>query len=68
MTEKRNKERAFFLCLGKKGELYPSRTCEGTECAINPFKAIKPGTAGSCIEDIQGLFHTHHGLRTIRRI
>ncbi len=61
LTRERGKERGFLLCLDVKGGLYPSRSCEGTECTF-PLSEIIPGTKGSCIGEIQGNFHTHPGL------
>lgn len=49
------KERGFFLCLDKKGDIYPTETCEGDECRISLYSTMK----GKCDWKIQGEFHTH---------
>lgn len=58
LTRERGKERGFLLCLDVKRGLYPSISCEGTECSIR-LSDIIPGTKGSCVGEIQGNFHTH---------
>ena len=52
-----NKERGFLLCLSEKGHIYPTRTCEGTECDITLWKTMVG--EGRCTGEVQGEFHTH---------
>lgn len=51
------KERGLLLCLDKKGELYPSKTCEGDECGVYLLPVIR--VEEGCPGEIQGTFHTH---------
>lgn len=58
------KERGFLLCLDKKGNMYPTETCEGDECEINLYSKTKDKNI--CIGDIQGEFHTHPVVAMLR--
>ena len=58
------KERGFLLCLDKKGDIYPTETCEGDECGINLYDKTKD--KDMCTEKIQGEFHTHPAATMLR--
>ena len=59
-----NKERGFLLCLSDKGHIYPTSTCEGSECEIELWPTmIGPG---KCTGEIQGEFHTHPVRNNLR--
>ena len=58
------KERGFFLCENKEGNLIPSKSCEGTECNIHlgdPKTRCPPETK------TYGGFHTHPYLYSIKQ-
>lgn len=56
------KERGFLLCLDKKGDIYPTETCEGDECGIHLYSTME----GKCTDKIQGEFHTHPVTNMLR--
>jgi hypothetical protein len=58
------KERGFLLCLDKKGDIYPTETCEGEECGIKLY--YKTEDKDVCPEKTQGEFHTHPVVTMLR--
>lgn len=59
------KERGFFLCFDKKGELFASKTFEGVKGKISEKEWKEHST---CTGNIQGNFHTHPGMKNIRNL
>lgn len=56
------KEQGFFICSGKQGELYPSKSCEGEECKI-----MLEDKTTICPQRIGGDFHTYPYLANAKK-